>query len=411
MATNRKKKTTKKPVKLHHHVVRRVTLIGATVKQMSAPHARRAKHWYERRSFWQKAGLITATIFIVLLGTMYGIARWYTHKHAKEPLQIGATFIPAYATYYGLDPKDTMQAMIDDLGIRRFRLVSYWNEIEPVKGEYDFSQLDWQFDKVEQTGGTVSLAIGLRQPRWPECHWPEWAQKEPKQEWQADLNTFMTQVIERYKDRPSLVSYQLENEYFLEVFGDCPDHSRERLVSEYNLVKKLDPNTPVIVSRSNNATPSWPVGEPRADMIGASIYKRVWDGTVTRRYFEYPLPPWFYAFLAGAAELTTGRETFIHEMQTEAWAPMSLKDAPIAEQDKSMPADKLAERIQFGVDTGMRTIDLWGVEWWYWRKMKMNDPALWENGKAKIKELTELHDKQCSNYYAAPANGNSKSPC
>lgn len=407
MASKRKKK----PVKLHHRAIRRVSLIGATVRQMGVPHARRAKHWYERRSFWQKFGLIAATIVIVVVGSMYGVARWYMARHADEPLTIGATFIPSYAEYYGLDAKDTMQAMIDDLGIRRFRLTSYWNEIEPVKGQYDWEQLDWQFDKVEQAGGTVSLAIGLRQPRWPECHWPEWAQQEPQEVWQNDLNTFLTQVVERYKDRPSLVSYQLENEYFLEVFGDCPDHTRQRLVDEFNLVKRLDPNHPIVVTRSNNATPSWPIGAPRADIIGASIYKRVWDGTVTKRYFEYPLPPWFYAFLAGAAELTTGRSTFIHEMQTEAWAPTALKDTTIEEQDKSMPADKLAERIQYGVDTGMRTIDLWGVEWWYWRKMKLNDPSLWENGKAKIKELTDS-EKQCPSYYSQPINNSrSKSPC
>src|SRR5690606_13725188 len=100
-----------------------------------------------------------------------------------------------------------------------------------------------------------------------------------------------------------------------------------------NFVKSLDSTRPVIISRSNNAVPSWPVGEPRPDMNAASIYKRVWDGTVTKRYFEYPLPPWFYAFLAGGAELTTGRNTFIHELQTEAWLPrgMEMRTAPLEE--------------------------------------------------------------------------------
>ncbi len=403
-----RKKT--KSTKIHHRAIRRVTLMGSTIKQMSTPHALRAKHWYERRSFWHKVGIILATVVILFVGSMYAVARWYMAKHADEPLTIGTTFIAPYAEYYGLDAKDTMQAIIDDLGIRRFRLVSYWDRIEPVNGQYDWEELDWQFDKIEQAGGTVSLAIGLRQPRWPECHWPQWAKDEPQTVWQPQLYEFMTQVIERYKDRPSLVSYQLENEYFLDVFGDCPDHSRERLVEEYNLVKGLDPNTPVIVTRSNNALPSWPVGEPRADMIGASIYKRVWDGTVTKRYFEYPLPPWFYALLAGGAELTTGRNTFIHEMQTEPWAPIGMTNATIEEQDKSLSAEDLPERIQYGVDTGMRTIDLWGVEWWYWRKMKLNDPSVWEAGKQKIKQLTES-EKQCSNYYAAPTDSRSKSPC
>lgn len=407
--TRRSTKTHSK--KIHHRAVRRVSLMGSTIKQMSAPHARRAKHWYERRSFWHKVAIVLSAIILLFVGSMYGAARWYMARHADEPLTIGATFIAPYAEYYGLDAKDTMQAMIDDLGIHRFRLVSYWDHIEPTNGQYDWEELDWQFDKVEQAGGTVSLAIGLRQPRWPECHWPQWAKDQPQTVWQPELYDFMTKVIERYKDRPSLVSYQLENEYFLDVFGDCPDHSRERLVEEYNLVKQLDPDTPLIVTRSNNALPSWPVGEPRADMIGASIYKRVWDGTVTKRYFEYPLPPWFYALLAGGAELTTGRNTFIHEMQTEPWAPVGMKNATIEEQDKSLSAEQLPDRIQYGVDTGMRTIDLWGVEWWYWRKMKLNDPSVWEAGKQKIKELTES-EKQCNEYYAEPANNNrSKSPC
>ena len=96
---------------------------------------------------------------------MYGIAYWYQQKHRNEPITFGSTFIPTYAESFGLDPQETMQAMIDDLGIKRFRLVSYWRTIEKEPGTYDFSQLDWQFEKVKKAGGRVSLAIGLRQPR------------------------------------------------------------------------------------------------------------------------------------------------------------------------------------------------------------------------------------------------------
>lgn len=342
------------------------------------------------KSVWRKITLLLLALVFLVLGTMYGIAQWYIAKHADEPLEIGATFIPKYARYFDLDDKETLKALIDDLGIRRFRLVSYWDSIEQNEGTYDFSELDWQFDMVEEAGGTVSLAIGLRQPRWPECHEPDWVRYKAESEWEQDLNRFISEVVNRYKDRPSLVSYQLENEYFLEVFGVCPNFKRERLVNEFNLVKSIDPDKPLIVTRSNNATPSWPVGEPRADIIGASIYKRVWDRSVTKRYFEYPFPAWFYAFLAGGAEITTGRNTFIHEMQTEAWPPYSLKDAPITEQDKSLSADKLRARIKYGLDTGMRTIDLWGVEWWYWRKVKLNDPSLWSEGKRAIYDLKTI---------------------
>lgn len=325
--------------------------------------------------------------------SMYSIAQYYIDKHSDEPLVFGATFIPSYAESFDLDPKETMSAMIDDLGIKRFRLVSYWEDHEPEPGQYDFSQLDWQFRLAEEKGAVVSLAIGLRQPRWPECHMPYWAQRMTKAQWGDELKKYMKVVIERYQNSPALVEYQLENEFLLEVFGICPDHSRERLIDEYEFVKSLDSSKPLVVSRSNNAVPSWPIGAPRADKIGASIYKRVWDATITKRYFEYPVPAWFYAFLAGGAELTTGRNTFIHELQTEAWLPpengYAMNDiASIPEQNKTFDASRLRDRFEYGVNTGMRTIDLWGVEWWYWRKEVAKDPSLWNAAREEIERLS-----------------------
>ncbi|MBI5357506.1 hypothetical protein HZB74_01520 [Candidatus Saccharibacteria bacterium] len=337
---------------------------------------------------WLRNTLIGLLIFVMVgVGAMYGIAKWYMAKHADEPLVYGATFIPKYAKSFGLEPREVLHEVIDDLGIKRLRFVSYWNEHERVPGEYNFDELDWQFEAANQSGAKVSLAIGLRQPRWPECHMPGWAEEMPKDEWSKHLNAYITKVVERYKDNPALESYQLENEYFLSVFGDCPDHSKERLVNEFNLVKSLDPSKPLIVTRSNNAVPSWPIGEPRSDINGASIYKRVWDATVTKRYFEYPVPAWFYGFLAGGAELTTNRNTFIHELQTEAWLPPGkrMNDlATIPEQNKSLSPDQLRNRMLYAEATGAKTIDLWGVEWWYWRKQAANDPGLWQTAKEVI---------------------------
>lgn len=337
--------------------------------------------------------LLGLLVFVLILTTgMYALGQYYINKHSKEPLVFGATFIPEYAEYFGLDPKQTMTAMADELGIKRFRLVSYWDEYEKEPGQYNFDQLDWQFRLAEEKGAQVSLAIGLRQPRWPECHMPPWAERLTKVQWTAELKKYMAEVINRYKSSPALAEYQLENEFFMTVFGICPDHSRERLVEEFDFVKGLDSSHPIIISRSNN----WiglPVGEPRADKVAISVYKRVWDVTFTKRYFEYPLPPWFYASLAGGAEILTGRDMFIHELQAEAWLPPNQNFAmndlnSLSEQDKSMNPERLENRIDYAVSTGMRTIDLWGVEWWYWRKIKANDSGLWEAARQKIQEET-----------------------
>jgi hypothetical protein len=326
-------------------------------------------------------------VAVLLLTTVaYSIGQYYVRKHPDEPLKLGVTFIPNYAEYFELDAKETLQATIDDLGFKRFRLVTYWKDYEPEPDQYNFEKLDWQFDMIEAAGGEISLALGLRQPRWPECHGPEWAMAKTVPEWTEDLKEFMGVVIDRYKDREVLFDYQLENEYFLSVFGECPDFSRERLVDEFNYIKSKDPSRRIMVSRSNNATPSWPVGDPRADIVGASIYKRVYDKTVTKRYFEYPYPSWFYSFLAGATELTTDRNTMIHELQTEAWLPegMSMKTAPLEELYKTYSPDRVESRIAYGVNTGIKTIDLWGVEWWYHMKTKRNAPEIWDNTKTEL---------------------------
>ena len=138
------------------------------------------RFWWQDRNLFQKLGLILAALLILCIGSMYGIARWYIASQAHKEFKFGATFIPRYARYFEIDPEQTMDAMIYDLNIRHFRLVSYWDDIEKSPGKYDFTELDWQFKKLEKVGGTVSLAIGLRHPHWPECHIPAWHKNQPK---------------------------------------------------------------------------------------------------------------------------------------------------------------------------------------------------------------------------------------
>lgn len=314
---------------------------------------------------------------------MYSIAVWYTHKHANEPLQLGTTFIADYSQRLDLDPRQTLQAILKPasdggLNMKSVRLVSYWSKIETGPGIYDFSYLDWQFDMANRYGAKVSLALGLRQPRWPECHQPAWIDNQPPSIWQPQLNKFILAVINRYKTNPALQSYQLENEFFLKIFGKCKDFNRDRLIAEAALVKQADPNHLLIISRSNN----WiglPIGQPRPDQFGISVYKRVWDYHYTNRYAEYPLPPWFYAFLAGAGEILTGKDMMIHEMQAEPWLPSGqvISTATLAEQAKSMDTTALKYRLKYVRDTGIRTIELWGSEYWYWLKEKQGQGQQW----------------------------------
>lgn len=346
---------------------------------------------YWRPNWFHKAIVIISALLLLSVATMYGIARWYMGTQSGKPLVMGASFVPNYARNFGLDPKETFDAIINDLQVDQIRLVSYWSDIERQQGTYDFSELDWQFEKANAAGVDVSLAIGLRQPRWPECHMPEWASQLPKDVWAAQLKAFMSAVIARYGDNPALKSYQLENEYFLKVFGICPDHSRDRLIDEYHFVKGLDEDTPVIISRSNNAIGT-PINEPTPDLFAVSVYKRVWVPYVGR-YVEYPFPAWFYAFLAGTELIIKDRDTVIHELQAEPWGPRGkgIKDISLEEQSKSLDAERLRGRFEYGRATGMKTMDLWGVEYWYYRKQILKDPSVWDAGRDEFRKSKQLN--------------------
>jgi len=211
---------------------------------------------------------------------------------------------------------DALTAALKDLGVRRLRLMSYWNEHEKVQGKYDFTELDWQIDMAEKYDAAVTLCIGLRQPRWPESHWPAWAKRMPKEEWNGALYKYITAVVERYKDRKCIVSYQLENEALLKTFGADGDFDRKRLKYEFRLVKKLDPIRPVIMTTSN----SWgiPFFGPRPDAYAFSLYRYVYHHG---SHHHSSRKPWFYRLRAWAIMLLKWRVCFIHELQAEPWGP------------------------------------------------------------------------------------------
>jgi hypothetical protein len=160
------------------------------------------------------------------------------------------------------------------------------------------------------------------------------------------------------------------------------------------MVKKADPKHPVIISRSNN----WvgiPIGKPTPDEFSVSVYKRVWDTTVTKRYFEYPQPAWTYASLAGAEELLSGKNMIVHELQAEPWPPkgQDVINTPVEEQYKSINPKRMKDRIAYGEATGMRSLDLWGAEWWYWLKVKKDDPRVWNVVKDSVSQTKVENQK------------------
>jgi hypothetical protein len=284
----------------------------------------------------------------------------------------GASFSAKYCRELGIHPQDCLRDALTEMGVRRLRLMSYWDECEKVRGTYDFGELDWQFDMAEKHGAEVTLCLGLRQPRWPESHWPAWAKELPKEEWQAALLAFIEAVVRRYKTRPNLASYQLENEARLKKFGQDGDFDRGRLKAEFKLVKMIDPIHPVLMSVSD----SWgiPVFGPRPDAYGFSIYRYFFDRGEYRRSTR---PPLFFTVRALLIRLLKWRRVFIHELQAEPWGPRATADMSLQEQLETMSIDRLRETVAFAGRTRLKPVDIWGLEWWFYLKAKHNHQMVW----------------------------------
>lgn len=331
---------------------------------------------------WARRLLLGFMSFLVLItGGMYGVAEWYIHSQPNAPTVVGVSFIPDYARYLGVEPHETLQGLLH-IGVHHLRLVSYWSDIEPAQGSYNFDELDYEMQQAQNAGAIVTLSVGLRQPRWPECHAPDWINTSlPESAWVPQLNDYMSAVINRYKDSPALQSYQLENEFF-NHFGSCTNFDRTRLDSELALVHRLDSKHPVVITRSNNYA-GFSTSAPLPDQIGISVYRRVWDSMLTRRYLQYPFPSWYYGFLAGTQQILTGKPTILHELQTEPWPPngKDILSTSLDEQNKSFDAKRLASTVKFAKNTGIKQIDLWGGEYWYYRMAVLHDPTVWDEAK------------------------------
>lgn len=328
------------------------------------------------------ATLVTVAIGLVIASLLVVSFRW---RHRSDPVTFGITFSAKYAQDLGLDWGVTYQALLSELDFEVVRLMSYWDHHEPADNEFDFATLDAQFDLAAAHGKQVSLAIGLRQPRWPECHSPDWADQLDAKDRRAQLLEYIKVVVERYRDHPALATWQLENEVANRSFGDCPDFDRRFLARELALAESLDPDHPVIINASNQS--GIPLVGPIASKVGFSVYRHAYFDLLgaPRKWSFWYLPASWHSLRASLVELR-GADTFIHELQAEPWGAKPTQAMTLAEQNKLMDDQTLRRHVDYALATGIREIHLWGGEYWYWRREKFGDDSLWNAARAIMNE-------------------------
>ncbi|MFA5133652.1 MAG: glycoside hydrolase family 2 TIM barrel-domain containing protein [Patescibacteria group bacterium] len=300
---------------------------------------------------------------------------YFNYSFSIDKITLGTTFAPQQARYFGLDPKKVLTDSLDDLKIKNYRLSAYWNVIEEQKGKYNWSELDWQLAEVAKRDGNVILAIGRRLPRWPECHDPKWVKGMETKKVEDKILSMLQAVVTRYKNHQEVKAWQVENEAFLSIFGECPLADINFFKQEVALVRQLDPSRPIVITESGELS-TWTPAARLGDWVGVSVYRTTWNKVFG--IFYYPLTPAYYKFHARAIEPFV-KKVFVSELQAEPWerGGNPLPEEPIEGQKIMMDEKKLVDSVNFSKKAGFSEIYLWGVEWWAWLKER-GDSGMWE---------------------------------
>lgn len=318
---------------------------------------------------------ILAIIFFLIIWLFFGPTP-APHKTAW-----GINFSQPQAEYLGLDWKQAYQATLTDLKAKRYRLSAYWNRIEPQKDDFQFDELDYLLTEANRNKANVVLAIGGKLPRWPECHYPDWAKNLDQFQLENRILAMLTHVVNHAKMFPNIVAWQVENEPFLD-FGLCPKAqiSKDFLGKEILLVRSLDPR-PIIVTESGELS-TWLGAARRADVVGISLYRTVWTRFIGA--LVYPLTPSFYNRHADFVR-HWAKDVIITELQAEPWGDKPIKEQTLQEQRQSFDLTRFNKNIEFVRQTNISTALIWGAEYWYFLK-QAGQSNLWDRARILLSE-------------------------
>lgn len=305
---------------------------------------------------------------------------FYLNRTSVKKAELGVTFSSWHARYLGLDAGAVLAGALEDLKIKNYRIPVYWNISEQKKGKYDFSDVDWQLDKIEKEGGKAFLAIGRRLPRWPECHVPDWAKGLDEKTQQAAILKMLVAAVTHFENRAVVVGWQVENEPMLGGYGECPPPDTAFFKKEVDLVRSLD-SRQIIITESGELS-TWAKAAELADKIGISIYRTVWSPPIG--LFTYPLYPAYYRYRAKMLAPFV-EKIFVSELQVEPWGYTALVYMPISEQKAIMNEKKARQSVKFAKRAGFDEIYLWGVEWWAYLKAQ-GDSGMWDTIREIVTE-------------------------
>lgn len=299
----------------------------------------------------------------------------------------GITFSSIRAQELGFNPPDLLRTILADLHPDKVRIPAYWSELEPEQDQFDFTMIDSLLNEAKlQQGTEVVVVLGKKQPRWPECHQPQWVNSlAPEQQEQVTLN-MISKTVSHLKNSKAITAWQIENEPYFQYGPECPVTSKSLYETELATVRQLD-SRPLIATDSGEKGMWINAAWSGADILGTTMYREVYHDK-KGKYLTYPLPGWTYNIKAGLVKLLTGADEVIGvELQAEPWLIVSNPTVTAKEEQlKHMNEDIFRNNIEYAAKVGLPENYLWGAEWWYWMQKEHSDSTMVNAAKELFNE-------------------------
>lgn len=323
------------------------------------------KYWrHHRIRGWREYGAIALFFGVVLVCALFLVSALVLTSPKQT---LGITFSDKYAETIGLNPDEAFAAMLDDLGVRDVRIPVYWSAVETSAGQYDFSRVDRLLEIASSRGASVTLAIGVKVPRWPECFIPSFYDAND-QAFDGHVLRFIQALVTHTRHNENVVRWQVENEPFF-PYGNCPAPSLDRLRNEVALVRALD-DRPIMMTVSGEQE-SWLSVASMADIVGVSMYRFAYQAHIGP--IAFPHPAWYYRVHAWLTRLFV-EDVVISELQMEPWFTGNPQESGTI--DVPFDARDFVDHLQFAKESGLSEVLLWGAEWWYYQHLH-GDDSLW----------------------------------
>lgn len=300
----------------------------------------------------------------------------------------GVTFSSKFSRKLGIDPRENLNAIFNDLRPKTIRLIAYWDDIERTRGVFDFSDLDWQIQKASDAHIPIILAVGMKSPRWPECFIPSWASGLDAEQKEEALRLYIKEVILRYKHYGEITAWQIENEPNL-AFGLCARRPQGFLEKEIMLVKSLDSRSVLVTDGGEFG--DWYRAAISGDLFGTTMYRKIYPPSIgfLTGEIEYPISPSFFRFKEKLIRFLLHDYTkrfIVIELQAEPWGSVEIPLLSVQEQLSLFTPDYFKETIEYAKQAGFDTYYLWGAEWWFMMGKKYHNWTYWSEVKKVIQD-------------------------